>query len=535
MEEFQIPTAEATEAFGAEELISALEAAMAEAQALAEIPDEEMSDEQVDRLSALGNFVGLARQTASDRETAAAARTEALSAARAAVAPVEVAAVEEAPAEEPTAVVAAAPKVSAAARAAANQPEVKAPARRKALIAAGSDISGVTTGTEYDSLAAAAPAVRKVMQGIGMAKGKGRLNMLSISRNDDAMLEQTNGVSDDQLLREAGDESKLSGGNLVAAGGWGAPSQIIYDMCPFGEIFGLIDLPEVRVTRGGMQYTKGLDFEDILNSATGFWDQTEAVAIAGTELKTSIRPAEPTFVDVRLDAVGVMVEAGLLLRAGWPEVIEQTTQGALMVHQLKVATKVLNEVRTYTGAAQLLTNGAGNAIDLLNFLAIVAAGERQKQLLPENTTLETLLPFWAKNAIRADLSNRTGVDMINIPDTWITAAFAKENMRVQWLHGMQDLPLSGTQNIATAYPNTVEAIMFQAGTFVKGTADVITLDTVYDAANLKRNDYVHLFVEEGVLVANPCHDGVRVNLPLSVSGLTAAASTGEFLTAPAAI
>jgi hypothetical protein len=36
--------------------------------------------------------------------------------------------------------------------------------------------------------------------------------------------------------------------------------------------------------------------------------------------------------------------------------------------------------------------------------------------------------------------------------------------------------------------------------------------------NLKKNDYVHLFVEQGVLMTNPCGDGRRISVPFLING-----------------
>lgn len=65
--------------------------------------------------------------------------------------------------------------------------------------------------------------------------------------------------------------------------------------------------------------------------------------------------------------------------------------------------------------------------------------------------------------------------------------------------------------------------MYPAGTFVKLSLDVITLDAVYDSTNITTNTYTALFAEEGIALANTCFDAKRISLPLSVSGLTAAA------------
>ena len=67
-------------------------------------------------------------------------------------------------------------------------------------------------------------------------------------------------------------------------------------------------------------------------------------------------------------------------------------------------------------------------------------------------------------------------------------------------------------------PATVDILLYPAGTFVKGTADVISLDAVYDSTLLKQNMYTALFVEEGILVANRCMDACAIRVPVCASG-----------------
>lgn len=321
------------------------------------------------------------------------------------------------------------------------------------------------------------------------------------------------------LLQAAGDETRLTGGSLVAAGGWGAPSERSLDFCKLESIEGLLKLPEVSITRGGIQYTKGPIFADVLANSTGFWDMTEAVADAGTQLKTSLRPTVPTFTEQRLDAVGVMMEAGLLLRQGWPEVIARYSELLLTAHQYKIAQKTMTQMLAFTGAAQAAGPGFGNALDVLHIVELVATGERQRTFMSPKQTLEAVIPHWVKNVIRVDLANRNGVtDFTTVTDAQIDAFFTARMIKVQWITAWQPLVIDSVKKIALQYPQTVEIIMYPAGSFVRGVAPVITLDTIYDSTNLKKNDYVELFVEQGTLVTNPCGQGVRVSLPLVANG-----------------
>lgn len=64
---------------------------------------------------------------------------------------------------------------------------------------------------------------------------------------------------------------------MVAAGGWCAPSETVYDLCQLESRDGLVSVPEIQLNRGGLRFTQGPDWADIFNS-TGFcFDETDDI------------------------------------------------------------------------------------------------------------------------------------------------------------------------------------------------------------------------------------------------------------------
>ncbi|QWY82762.1 major head protein [Arthrobacter phage SilentRX] len=534
---------------------AALEAAVNDAYAASEallaIDEAEVTDEQLAELSAISDFVTAANEENTAREQAAAARAEQLAALRANLTPAEEApaedetpAEEDAPAEEEDAP-AEQPKVAAsiqrpanlkrgsvAARAAKNAPKddpAPAPKPASGKVVAAQDVPGYASGQTFENFSQAAGAILSKLNTlpagyVADTYQRGTALQIQLPENEfSTASSKYKGKDITELINDASKEANLPGGSLVAAGGWGAPSERSLDFCEIESLDGLISTPEVTITRGGIEWTRGPNFGDVVNSSTGFWDMTETVAEAGTELKTSIRPEVPDFEEARLDAVGVMMENGLLLRQGWPELVERWAKLTLMAHQYKLAQKKVNQIRTLSGAATDMTRGFGNALDIFHIIEMLANGERQRLLLSPSQTLEALIPWWVKSVIRIDLANRSGVaDFRSITDAQIESEFTLRNIKVQWLKAFQDIALDATTGLALAYPGSVEIIFYPAGSFVAGVAPVISLDTIYDSTNLKKNDYVHLFVEQGVLMTNPCNRGNRVTIPLEANGRRAA-------------
>ncbi len=408
--------------------------------------------------------------------------------------------------------------------------------RPKATIAASASLKTWSSGQHLEDIGEAARYVAERLKDLptgGRTRTKLPALQITKGRNDGLVAGAT--MKDDlqEVLNRARDESRLPGGSLTAAAGWCAPSETVYDIAPhLATTEGLWSVPEVQVARGGLRFTKGPHFADFF-AMTSF-DLTEAQIEAHDPeddgpLKDLFSVPCPDFQDVRLDAIGYGVTAGLLQRAGYPEVIDNYLAGGLIGHAHRRDSKLLQRALAITGAGQTLTNVFPNATSLLTALELVVLGERQRYRLGLSQTLEVVLPVWIKGAIRADLSQRTGVDMLNVTDQQIQTFFATRGANVQFVYNWQMLTLGGTNNVnaATDYPSTVQALIYPAGTFTVLSDDVISISTIYDYDQLRNNEYTEIFFEEGVALANTRHDAKRITLPLSVSGLTAAPNINQ--------
>lgn len=553
--DFQIPADIA--ALDDDALQSAIDDALEASAAYGDIPDAELTEEQATGLLGLGDFVTAARAEQESRKAAAeeaakaaAARSEALSAARTALTP-------PAPAPEPAPapVVASLVSQAAAKGGTATPPPPEKVLPRVSLVAA-ADVPGVPTGSALTSLAAAGAAVMARLNTYprGDTGTPQRLRHGAVvARKDYGGLTQDNYRTDQELLAAAVSQARLRGGSLLASGSWQTPSDEMIRSAiqaltaagaweapspqdismPVGpeQADGLLDLPEIGITRGGINYTKGVDFGDILGAGSGFWDLTEAQVEAGPT-KTLLTPTAPSFTDVRLDAVGAGVKAGILTQVGWPELVQRYIAGALLAHQYKISAKLLAKIQTSTGAAVSIANGYGNATDILHALDLAAYGERQRRYASDTEVLEVLLPRWVRQVLRADLANRAGVDLLDVPDARVDAWFRQRYLRPQYLRQYQPVTIGGG-GVATAWPATFEAIFYPAGTYVKGGAEVLTLDTIYDSTLLAGNENIVLWTEEGVLLANPEGIGKRISIALEINGQTSGGSiTGNLFVAP---
>lgn len=400
-------------------------------------------------------------------------------------------------------------------------PEIAKPA--SIVITAAADVPNFSTGQALEGMAEVGEALVSRMSSFSTPSGDGRSENLQhygvakfkLDFPDDMKIDSHASENETlEILGRASKESRLEGGSLVASGGWCAPSETFYDLCVTGETLdGILSIPEVQVNRGGMRFTKGPDFSDIYG-AGAYWQLTEAQAIAGDD-KSCFEVTCPSFTDVRLDAVGICIKAPILTNAGYPEIVQRYLSGSLVAHAHKVNASVISKISTFAGTAEAVPDFTSTTQTTLSALELLANYKRQTYKLGLSETLEVILPYWVRSAIRDDLSLRMGVGAEVITDQIIASHFAARHLNVQFVYDWLELD---TTNTTEGYSATATAIIYPAGTFVKGTTDVITLNAVYDAASLAENIYTALFFEQGLLVANVCATASKVTIPIFDSG-----------------
>lgn len=335
--------------------------------------------------------------------------------------------------------------------------------------------------------------------------------------------------SADAAMAFAVNEKNLPGGSLVAAGGWCAPSETVYDLLEDESRDGLISLPEINVTRGGIKFTKGPKFADLY--AAPSFNFTEAEAKEGKYQPTSATDptnkvgAKPVyhvpctdFEEVRLSAAGIHIQANLLQQRGYPELVARTIRGALVAHEHKMSERIIASMETQSTPVSMDAGQIGAAAPILTAIELQVEHYRYAQRLSRSTTLEAVFPYWVHGAIRTDLARRQGVDLMDVPDSRIDAWFRSRGVNAQFVYDWQ--ALGGEAGAFKVWPGSLKFLLYSAGTFVKGSQDVITLDTVYDSVLLGQNDYTALFTEEGYLVAKRGHDARVVTVPLNPNGGT---------------
>lgn len=512
------------------------------------LESEDLTDEQITEGEELSAAIDDAEAEVTKREEAAAEREAKVAALKTKVtaseapaeepeAPVEEPEEPEEPVEEPEPASSLTPtptengeKVTVAALARkTSRPKPPATRESAVTITAAADVPDFSTGQRLDDMVQVGDALVSRMRAFGEPSGDGSIENLQhygVAKfkkdfEPELVIDPQRGNSM-EVLKYASSEARLSSeqgeGSLVAAGGWCAPSETLYDLCVTETLDGILSVPEVDASRGGIRFTKGPDFASIYSNV-GFL-QTEAQAIAGTT-KTCFEVTCPSFTDVRLDVIGLCIKAPILTNAAYPELVQRWLSGAMVAHAHKVNASVIGRIVTAVGTAEVVTDFSSTTQTTLSALELLANYKRQTHKLSLNQSLEVVVPYWVKSAIRDDLSLRGGISFDAVTDSMIASHFGARNLNVQFVYDWQELD---TTNATEGYPASYTALIYPAGTFVKATKDVITLNAVYDAAELATNVYTALFFEEGLAVINPCMDGSAVTLPVCNSGRTGIAN-----------
>lgn len=407
---------------------------------------------------------------------------------------------------------------------------------------------GMTPGTEFKDFKAVGKVLEDAMAAFGnLGEGVGpvRTNVVAFRRDYPAELRIEPKDSLGTIMDKLDAVAKEPEGGLVAAAGWCAPSEILYDLFELENgTDGIIDLPELQIHRGGVQVTPGPDFSTIFSGA-GYWHQTEAQVIAATS-KPTMSIACPSFTDNRLEVEGVQITGAFLQDRGYPELVQRFARGAMVAHQRKLNIFAINKIANnstvfdYTSTTNMpVTTTEFKDLTVLSRLLAIMGTQimdyRYKYRMAFKASLEVVLPFWVLEPVRADIARRMAIDLddaFSVAEEQLTRWFALRGARLQLVYDWQEtLNSTGSPNTATTLgqtagiytmPTTIYALLYAAGTWVRGVADVIRLDTVYDSTNLALNQYIRLFTEDGIQVIKRGFESRMIKTTIDPSGTVSA-------------
>jgi len=401
-----------------------------------------------------------------------------------------------------------APSASAVARR-SSTPQV-AEAQPEVVITAAADIPGYSGGATIDTLGMAKAMHAKART---LSNGSGMVPVatvnLPISHKVGADMAHNLDVIAEATAPEA-----------LTAAGWCAPSQSLYTLFGVDAGDGLLDLPTVQVTRGGLNVPS---FIGIGEASDALWDWTEEKADnEGT--KPCLYIPCPEFTDYRLKAEGLCLTNGNLTDRAFPELTSRFIALAINAHLHRVSGAMINDISLTATGVTMNAVASSAAGSILHAIDLQVADYRSQFRMSVNSVLEAVFPLWAKELVRADFALRSGVLLTNVTDAMIAEHFAARKVRAQFVHDYQ--PLFG-QAASVAFPSALDFLLYPAGAYIKGDGGTIDLGVVRDSVLNATNDYTAAWTEQLYVVAQLGPNAREVTVNYSVDGVTGCCPTPE--------
>lgn len=418
--------------------------------------------------------------------------------------------------------------------AAQGRPAVNSRPQQAVTLTAAADVPGFVSGTKLQSeqLGDAFEARAKGYASLAGKEGRVQNGFATVRIDMDEALIASGDGDLLRALKYASDESRLDGGSLTAAGGWCAPSEVLYPLLDMTSADGLVSVPEIGVARGGVKWTTGPNFGQVY--AQGMASLSESQVQGGTT-KSAYNVPCPAFQEQRLNADYLFLTADILSQRGYPEMITDFINKAQKAFLHFESGKTISDISAGSTSVDMTSSSApvpdlGAVSTILGAAELQAMDIKYRSRLALGTTVELILPLFALGIMRSDFMKRQGLSAqeADIADAEINALFANRGIVTQYVYDWQDnIVTGGTGNAfgaasgtASTWPQTFLGAMYPVGTWARAINPVIELSTVYDSTLLATNQYVGLFQEQGRLTINRGFDSRRIKFASNPSGLT---------------
>lgn len=419
----------------------------------------------------------------------------------------------------------------------ANAPRLQVTERPTLAIVAAAPASGIAIGQSLSDIDQLTSAVQSAARGMVTSHGTPSFLPVATITNDYEFVidgDRTDEREFEAMAKALRSSEKAEA--LVAGGGWCAPSETRYDFFNISCQDGMIDLPTFGVKRGGVRFPVSPSLADVFTgtftNTTNPWLWTEAddiLTVTGSVNKPCVRVPCATMSESRLECYGICLTAGNLTDNAWPEATRNYLKLLMSAHYHASNTRYISQMVALSSSINIVTTGSGGeaiSADLPDYVALAAVDYRERYGLCEDDVLEVVVPRWAKDAIRSDLSRRTGVDFTNVTDAVINSLFRTRNVRVQWVADWQVRTTGqpGGSSALTAWPDTLDFMIYAAGTFMLGNGMSLDLGVVRDSVLNAENDHTAAWMEECHLIAKFGYESRQYRIPVCVAGRTGSAN-----------
>lgn len=398
-------------------------------------------------------------------------------------------------------------------------------ARRESVLVASADIPGFSQGgriADMDTLVAAVQARSRTLQ-----DGSNYVPVASMKREFQYELSDKSTKDEvDRVLQAA-----LDPGILTAAGGWCAPSTISYDFYNIVCEDGLLDLPTVGITRGGLQFPTSPSFGDVAGQIWT-WTETQDIAAATGTAQSGVKPcyrvACPAYTNNRLSCDGLCLTMGNLMSDAFPELVANQMRLLFAAQAHYTNNRIIGQLVTGSTAVTFsTTTGHGLAAPVLEAVELQVEDYRIKYRMCSDAVLEAVFPTWILPMFRADLAKRLGIAEFDVDNRRIADWFSSRSVRAQFVQDWQvgTTGFLGQSTASTVWPTSVQFLLYAAGTWLRGNGMRLDLGVIRDSTLNQTNDFTAAWMEECYLTAKVGHESRIVTVPICPNGATQAGIT----------
>jgi hypothetical protein len=203
----------------------------------------------------------------------------------------------------------------------------------------------------------------------------------------------------------------------------------------------------------------------------------------------------------------------------------------MAAHDHAMNARLISLMVAASAAVTSISGGAATdaaAPRIYNAVGLAATDYRERYGMCLDDILEVVIPAWIREVIRGDLAWKAGVELQAVPNSEIDSYFLARNVRVQWVDDWQVRGTGqfGNATAMTAWPTTVDFLIYAAGTFVHGNGMSLDLGVVRDSVLNETNDHTALWSEEAHLIARVGHESRQYRVGFNVNGSTSALLSG---------
>jgi hypothetical protein len=382
----------------------------------------------------------------------------------------------------------------------------------RVTITAAADVPGISTGGRVPNMLKLAEMASAKASRLA---DKQSADLATIEYPIDNWVEP--GMTPDQQA-EVFDKATAAGRtmqSLVAAGGWCGPLEPIFDLMRVDASDGLLRLPTIGIRRGGIQVPSPLVLPADLSTLSFVWtnqnDIDAGLVGAPDPTKPCIRIPCPTWTPYSTTAYGICVTHGNLADRSFPELTREYIGMVTNAHGHYLSSV---DIAAIAAASTAIAGPVivGTAPTVLADLELAIEFYRSKYRMGMNQPMELVAPHWLLSVLRGDMAAARGIDAQNVSDAEITADLRERGANPQFV---QDWQLLAN---ATAFPASVQYLLYPAGTWAIGTQGRLDLGVQRDSALNAVNDFTAMFTEEFRVLVKLGAESLRVTSTIAVDG-----------------